>query len=65
MPPRLPITDEERRERKRAQDHNAHIRRMESCGLEPRGRLIEVARARDIRKAYWHRMMTSERGVNV
>lgn len=51
MPARLPITDEERRERKRQQDHNAHIRRMEGCGLKARGSVVEIIGARDIRRA--------------
>lgn len=51
MPPRLPITDEERRERKRAQDHNAHIRRMEHCGLPPRRPPARVVSAGELRRS--------------
>jgi hypothetical protein len=56
MPARLPLTDEERRERKRVQDHNAHIRRMEYWGLNHRGTMIPIPNGAELR----HRDLQTE-----
>jgi hypothetical protein len=52
VPARLPITDEQRRERKRAQDHNAHIRRMERCGFVTRNPVHAVVPASELYRGH-------------
>jgi hypothetical protein len=69
MPPRLPLTDEERRERKRLQDRNARVRRMENCGLKARGRPRAMdgdelrQRRRELNRASHARMLEEQKAT--
>lgn len=60
---RLDLTDEERRERVRQQNQAAHVRRMERCGLKPRGRPIKAMDQDELRQRRRELKRASDRAL--